>query len=145
MRIFRDVTLGLELLVYLWAKAVYQHHFDAHALDHGQVLHQTGQFASLDGLTRNGHHKSFATVHVYVGRDRAEPGDECEIENGGHGFESLRLEQNQLVRGQQAGEVAIKCAECLTRLHDGCRNPSIADQIASDLSCQAQLFKVWPH
>ena len=42
MRIFRGVTLGLELLVYLWAKAVYQHHFDAHALDHGQVLHQTG-------------------------------------------------------------------------------------------------------
>ena len=142
VRVFRLVTFGFELLIYLWAKAVHQHHFHAHALDHGQVLHQARQFPCLYSLTCNSNYKSFASVHVYVRCNRAEPGDKSEIENCGHVFESLRLEQNQLVRRQQAGEVAIECAECLTRLHDGCRNPSIADQIAPDLLCQTQFSQI---
>ena len=79
------MAFGRELFVHLRAKAVHQHHFDAHALDHGQVLHQAGQLARRNGFPRNGHDKSFAAVHVYVGRHRTEPRDEGEIEDSGHG------------------------------------------------------------
>ena len=62
-----------------------QHDLHAHALDHGEVLHQAGQLARFDGFARDGHDKGFATVHVDVGRNRAEPRDEGEIEDSGHG------------------------------------------------------------
>ena len=91
------MAFGQQLLIHLRAKAMHQHHLHAHALDQRQVLHQAGQFASSNGLTGDGHHKGFATVHMDVGRDRAEPRNESEIEDSGHGWVSLRLEQNQLV------------------------------------------------
>ena len=91
------MAFGQQLLIYLWPKTVNQHHFHAHALDQRQVLHQAGQLTRSNGFTGNGHHKGFASVHMDVGRDRAEPRNESEIEDSGHGWVSLRLEQNQLV------------------------------------------------
>ena len=62
------MAFGRELFVHLRAKAMHQHNLDTHALDHGQVLHQAGQLARRNGFPRNGHDKSFAAVHVDVGR-----------------------------------------------------------------------------
>ena len=134
------MSFGLELLIHLGAKTMHQHNIDAHALDHGQVLYQARQFAGFNGFACDGHHKGFAAVHMDVRRYRAEPGDEGEIENSGHMFESLRLEQNQLVIGHKTSEVAIECTEFLTRLHDRCSNPCVADQITSDALRETQLL-----
>ena len=54
-------------------------------LDQGQVLHQIGQFARSNGLTRNAHDKGLAPVHVDVGRHRSKPGHKGEVKNGRHG------------------------------------------------------------
>ena len=52
------MAFGLELLVHLGPKAMHQHDFDAHALDHGQVLRQVRQLARCNGLARNADDKS---------------------------------------------------------------------------------------
>jgi hypothetical protein len=79
------VPLGSELFVDLRAEAVHQHDLDAHALDQRQVLRNVLQLARRDRFPRQGDHESLAAVRVDVGRDRAEPGHEGEVENGGHG------------------------------------------------------------
>ena len=79
--VFGGVALGLELLVHLGPKAVHQHHFHAHALDHGQVLRQVRQLARRNGLARHSHHKGLVAKLVDVRRHRAEPGHEGEIED----------------------------------------------------------------
>jgi len=63
---------------------VHQHYLDAHALDQGQVLGDVLQLAGRDRFAGHCHHEGLAAMHVDVGRDRAEPGDEGEIEDGGH-------------------------------------------------------------
>ncbi|MCY1533662.1 hypothetical protein D9M68_690020 [compost metagenome] len=85
VRVLRLVALGRQLLVDLRAEAVHQHDLDAHALDQGQVLRDVLQLARRDGLARQRDHEGLAAVRVDVGRDRAEPGHEGEIEDGGHG------------------------------------------------------------
>ena len=93
MRILGLVPLGLQLLVHLRAKAVHQHDLDAHGLDHGQVLRDVVQLAGRDGFTREPHHEGLVAELVDVGRHRAEPGHEGEVEDGGHGVgQCLRLE-----------------------------------------------------
>ena len=84
MGITGRMPFGLELLIHLGAKTVDQHDAHAHALDQCQVLHDAGQFARSNGLSGDPHHEGLAPVHVDVGRHRPEPGDEGEIENGGH-------------------------------------------------------------
>jgi len=81
----RLMPLGAQLLVHLGAKAVHQHHAHAHALDEGQVLRQVGQLARRNGFARDAHHKRLVAEFVDVGRDRAEPGHEGEVEDRGHG------------------------------------------------------------
>ena len=70
---------GLELLVHLWAKAVHQHNFHAHALDHGQVLRQVRQLAGRNRFTRNTHHKGLVAELVDVRRHRPEPGTKVKL------------------------------------------------------------------
>ena len=85
MRILAGVPLGLELLVDLRAKAVHQHNLHAHALDHGQVLCQIGQFACSNGLATHTNHEGLVAKFVDIWRYRAKPRHEGEIENSGHG------------------------------------------------------------
>jgi hypothetical protein len=85
------MALGLELLVDLRAKAVHQHDLHAHALDQRQVLRDVLQLAGGDGLAGDADHEGLAAVHVDVGRHRAEPGHEGEIEDGGHGRGAVLL------------------------------------------------------
>ena len=117
------MAFGLELLIHLRAKPVHQHHFHAHALNHGQVLHQAGQFAGFYRLACDGDHKGFATVHVYVGGDRAEPGDEGEIENSRHG---LAAHEVKVFGGQDFFEITVKCVQYFTQLQSGCGDPNIS-------------------
>jgi hypothetical protein len=63
---------------------MHQHHLHAHALDQRQILRDVLELAGSDRLTRHGHHEGLAAVHMDVGRDRAEPGHEGEVEDGGH-------------------------------------------------------------
>ena len=68
----------------LGTKAVDQHHLDAHALDHCQILRQILQFAGGDGLARDANDKGLVAELVDVRRDRPKPGHKSEIEDGGH-------------------------------------------------------------
>ena len=83
--ILRFVALGAQLLVDLGPKAMHQHHFHAHALDHGQVLRKVRQLAGGNGFTADRDHKRLVAKLVDVGCHRAEPGDKGEIEDRGHG------------------------------------------------------------
>ena len=84
--ILGHMALGLQLLVHLGPKTVHQHNFDAHALDHGQVLRQVRQLARCHRFARNADHKSLVAKLVDIRRHRAKPGYEGEIEDGGHGW-----------------------------------------------------------
>ncbi len=94
------MALGLELLVHLRAKAVHQHDLHAHALDQCEVLRDQRQLARRDRLTGNAHHQRVAAVLVDIGRDRAEPGHEGEVEDVGHGQRSGQtLDRARIIAG----------------------------------------------
>ena len=73
-----------ELLVDLRAKAMHQHDFHAHRLDHRDVLRDRGQLTRRNAFAGQSDHEDLVTEFVDVRRDRAEPGHESEIEDGGH-------------------------------------------------------------
>ena len=64
---------------------MYQNHFNAHALNHGQVLGEMGQFSRRDGFTRNANDKSLVAKLVNVGCDRTKPRNKGKVKYGGHG------------------------------------------------------------
>ena len=78
------MALGQELLIDLGSEAVNQNDLHPHALNQRQVLGQGLKFSGLDGLTRDGHHKGLAPVHVDVGCNRSEPGHKSEIKDQRH-------------------------------------------------------------
>ncbi|MNV89225.1 hypothetical protein D3C71_1835050 [compost metagenome] len=92
------MPLGRQLFVHLWAKTVYQNNLYAHGLDQCQVLRNAVQLAGRNRLTREPDHKRLVAELVDVRRHRAEPGDEGEVENGGHGsgerWVALELRKN---------------------------------------------------
>ena len=79
------MPFGQQLLVDLGTKAVNQDNVDPHAVDQGQVLHNAGQFAGVDGLTGHRHHKGLAPVHVDVRGHGAKPRHKGEVKDRGHG------------------------------------------------------------
>ena len=89
MGVLGRMPLGCQLLIHLRAKAVHQHDLHAHGLDQCQVLRNAVQLAGRNRLTRQPDHKRLVAELVDVGRHRAEPGDEGEIEDGGHGERCL--------------------------------------------------------
>jgi hypothetical protein len=72
----RDLALGGELLVHLWAEAMHQHQLDAHRVQDRQVLHEDVQLAGGDQFARHADDEGLAAVHVDVGRHGAEPRNE---------------------------------------------------------------------
>ena len=82
VRVLRFVALGCELLVDLWPEAVHQHDLHAHALNQRQVLRNVLQLAGCNRLTGNADDEGFVTVCVDVRRNRPEPGNKREVEDG---------------------------------------------------------------
>ena len=78
------MPFGEQLFVDLGPEAVHQNQLDPHALNESQVLCQGLKFVRLDRLSRNGHHKGLAPVHVNVGGHRSEPGHKGEVKNQRH-------------------------------------------------------------
>ena len=70
---------------------MHQNHFNAHALNHGQVLGEMGQLSRRDRFTRNANDKSLVAKLVNVGCDRAKPRHKGKVKYRGHG-QSLRRE-----------------------------------------------------
>ena len=101
VRVARGVALGLQLLVDLRAEPVHQHDLHAHAADQRQVLRDVLQLARRDRLAGHPDHEGLAPVHVDVGRHRAEPGHEGEIEDGGHA--TVRTDSGE--EGEASGTV----------------------------------------
>jgi len=91
--IFASVSLGLELFVHLGPEAMHQHNLDTHALNHGQVLRQMRQFPRRNCFSCNADHEGLVAKFVDVGCDRAKPGHEGEVENGGHGAQGGRTSE----------------------------------------------------
>jgi len=65
-----------QLLFYLGARAVHQHHLDAQCMQQRKVMRQHGQRARPDQLTRESDHEGLAPERVDVGGYRAQPADE---------------------------------------------------------------------
>ena len=76
---------------------MHQNYFNAHALNHGEVLGEVGQLARSDGFTRNANDKSLVAKLVNVGCDRTKPRNKGKVKYGGHGQslgrESVALSQ----------------------------------------------------
>ena len=81
----RRVALEAQLFVHLRAKAVHQHDFDAHRLDQRQILHDVLQLACGHRFPGQADDKDLVAKLVDVGRNRAKPRHEGEVEDGGHG------------------------------------------------------------
>jgi hypothetical protein len=91
VRELRRDALGAQLFVHLRAKAVDQHDAHAHGPDQRHVLRQRAHLAGGQRLAADADDEGLAAVHVDVRRDRAEPGHEGEVEDGGHGRWGRRM------------------------------------------------------
>ncbi|MOA36618.1 hypothetical protein D3C78_1581520 [compost metagenome] len=79
------MALGLQLLVDLGAKTVDQHDAHAHGLDHRQILGNARELARGNGFARDTDDEGLVAEFVDIRRNRTEPGNEGEVEDGGHG------------------------------------------------------------
>ncbi len=82
--VLRLVVFQAQLFVDLGAKAMHQHNFYAHGLDHGQVLHDGLELARCNRFARNTDNKGLVAKLVDIGRYRAKPGHKGEVEDGRH-------------------------------------------------------------
>ena len=104
VRVARRVALGRSCSLTCGRKPCTSTTLMPMLLDQRQVLREVLQLAGRDRLAGDADHEGLAAVRVDVGRHRAEPGDEGEVEDGGHARRRMcRMVQRNGRRGRRPG------------------------------------------